>query len=160
MTLDADQRTPGSEPINVLNPHNCFGCGALNAHGLKLTFFIDPEGNGVWTPFTPEPRFEGYAGVVHGGIISAVLDEVMAWSLYRHEYWAVTAELSVRFRQSVVVGDATRAVGRLVADRGRVLDLTADLRRDRDGRLLATATATFMRVPEAQAAAWRERYQS
>ena len=158
MTLDEDQRTPPPEPLNVLNPHNCFGCGALNGHGLKLTFFIDPEGNGVWTPFTPEARFEGYAGVVHGGIISAVLDEVMAWSLYRHEYWAVTAELTVRFRQPVVVGDATRAVGRIVADRGRVLDLAAELRRDRDDRPLATATATFVRVPEAQATAWRERY--
>ncbi len=158
MTVEMGESEDRPERLMIGAEHNCFGCGALNTAGLGLQFFADLGGNGVWTPFTPAPRFEGYTGVVHGGIVSAVLDEVMAWSLYRHEIWAVTADLVVRFRHPVVVGEATRAVGRTIADRGRVLDLAADLRRDGDGLLLASATASFVRVPDEQADAWRDRY--
>ena len=71
------------EPINLLQEHNCFGCESLNLHGLQLQLHHDAKSNGVWTLFTPDIRFEGYGGMVHGGIIATVLDEVMAWSLYR-----------------------------------------------------------------------------
>jgi acyl-coenzyme A thioesterase PaaI-like protein len=145
------------ERINVDLDHNCFGCGRLNEHGLQLDFHADERG-GVWADFVPAERFEGYTGMVHGGVISAVLDEVMAWSLYRQETWAVTAEMSVRYRAPVQVGELTRATGWQNAARGRRIEMAGELRRQRDGVVLATATALFIRVPEAQAAAWRERY--
>lgn len=144
--------------INTRDDHNCFGCGALNPYGLQLRFF--PTAQGVCAPFTPEAVHEGYVGLVHGGIITTVLDEVMAWSLYRLEIWAVTAKLDVVFRRPVEVGVETRATGYLVTDRRRLLDVAAELRRASDDLLLATATATFARVPEHQAAAWRTRYVS
>lgn len=146
-----------SEPIRALNDHNCFGCGSLNAGGLHLHFYAQPDG-GVWAPVTPSQSFEGYGGMVHGGIISTMLDEIMAWSLYRHQIWAVTATMSTRFRKPVEVGVPVRLVGTLLEDRGRVLQVRGEVRRERDDVLLAEATATFMRVPDAQAAAWNERY--
>ncbi len=155
---DGAEAARRTEALNVRNPHNCFGCGALNANGLRLTFFPDPDGNGVWTSVTPDARFEGYTGIVHGGIISAVLDEVMAWSLYREETWAVTGQLSTRFRMPVRVGEPVRAIGRIVRDRGRVIETRGEIRREADDALLAEATATFFRVPESQVAAWNERY--
>ena len=145
------------ERINVDLDHNCFGCGRLNEYGIQLTFHADTRG-GVWADFVPAERFEGYTGMVHGGVISAVLDEVMAWSLYRQETWAVTGEMTVRFRAPVQVGEPTRATGWQVAARGRRIEMASEIRRQRDGAVLATATALFIRVPEAQAAAWRERY--
>lgn len=145
------------ERINVDLDHNCFGCGRLNAYGLRLEFHADARG-GVRTAWVPAERFEGYSGMVHGGVISAVLDEVMAWSLYRHHIWAVTGEMTVRFRAPIAVGEPTRATGWEVASRGRRIEMAGEIRRERDGALLATATALFIRVPEAQAAAWRERY--
>jgi acyl-coenzyme A thioesterase PaaI-like protein len=144
--------------LNVGDDHYCFGCGRLNPHGLRLAFFRLDGGDGVWAPFTPERHHEGYAGLVHGGIVSTLLDEVMAWSLYAREVWAVTARMSVTFRRPLQVGVAVRLTGRLVADRGRLLEVTGDVRRAVDGVLLAEATATFARVPETQAAAWRTRY--
>lgn len=108
--------------------------------------------------FTPEQRHEGYTGVVHGGIVTTILDEVMAWALYAEGIWAVTGELWVRFRRPLVVGQATEAFGRLERDRGRVLNVAGDVRRVGDGVVLASATATFVRVPGDQADAWRERY--
>ncbi|MGH2531215.1 MAG: PaaI family thioesterase [Thermomicrobiales bacterium] len=143
-------------PIVGRDDHHCFGCGRLNPHGLRLQFFRDERG--VWAPFTPDQRHEGYTGIVHGGIISTVLDEVMAWALYAEAIWAVTARISVAFRKPVEVGVPTRAVGWIEADRGRGLDVVSELRRDADGLVLATATASFIRVPREQAAAWQGRY--
>lgn len=157
MSTETQVRPPvQTEPINTRDDHNCFGCGRLNLHGLQLKFYL--TGNGVYAPFTPGPAQEGYVGLIHGGIITTVLDEVMAWSLYRLEIWAVTAKIEVVFRQPVEVGVAIRATGRLVKDRRRLLDVAAEMRRTSDDLLLATAIATFARVPAGQAGAWQERY--
>jgi acyl-coenzyme A thioesterase PaaI-like protein len=147
-----------SERLNVRDDHGCFGCGHLNPHGLRLDFYRTADGEGLWTPFTPAPEHEGFAGVVHGGIVTAVLDEVMGWAVFVRDIWAVTGRIEVQFRRPVEIGMRTRASGRVVADRGRLLDIAAELRRDGDDVLLADATATFVRVPEEQARAWRERY--
>lgn len=148
----------GAEPINWINDHNCFGCGRLNEHGLQLAFYPNEDGSGVWAPFTPTEAFEGYGGMIHGGIVCTILDEVMAWSLYQMETWAVTGSMATRFRTPMRVGEPVRAIGRLVKDRGRVLEMQAEIRREADGALVAEGTATFFRVPESQAAAWNERY--
>ena len=147
---------PGLEAID----HNCFGCGRLNAHGLQLNLTTDPDGNGVRTAFVPASRTEGYTGVVHGGIITTVLDEVMAWSLYRHGIWAVTGQLTTRYRKPIALGEATTAIGCIVRDRGRVVEMRGEIRRDMDGVLLADATATFFRVPPSQVENWQVRYGS
>jgi acyl-coenzyme A thioesterase PaaI-like protein len=147
-----------SRPGLEASDHNCFGCGRLNEHGLQLNLTSDPDGNGVRTAFVPASRTEGYTGVVHGGIISTVLDEVMAWSLYRHGIWAVTGQLTTRYRKPIELGESTTAIGSIVRDRGRVLEMRGEIRRDADGVLLADATATFFRVPPSQAENWQERY--
>jgi acyl-coenzyme A thioesterase PaaI-like protein len=148
---------PGQAAVPA-NAHNCFGCGERNEHGLHLRFTPDPHGNGVSARFCPAPRVEGYSGIVHGGIITTVLDEVMAWSLYRHDIWAVTGALTTRYRRPIRIGEETRATGYLVRDRHRALEMRGEIRRVEDGTLLADATATFIRVPEEQARAWQERY--
>lgn len=145
--------------VNVGNDHNCFGCGRLNAHGLQLEFRMNPAGDGVWSRFLPASRFEGYEGVIHGGIIATLLDEVMAWSLYRDDIWAVTGQMSVRFRKPMMVGEAILAIGHIGARRGRVIEMSGELRREADDQLLAEATASFVKVPEAQAVIWREQYE-
>jgi acyl-coenzyme A thioesterase PaaI-like protein len=145
-------------PVRALNDHNCFGCGALNPVGLRLQFYALPDGEGVWAPFLPTEVFEGYGGMIHGGIISTMLDEIMAWSLYDRQIWAVTATMSTRFRKPVEIGVPVRLLGRVVRDRGRILEVAGEVRREADDVLLAEASATFMRVPESQAAEWNERY--
>ncbi len=145
-------------PINSADDHYCFGCGRLNPYGLHLHFYPLDDETGIWAPFTPQREHEGYMGMVHGGIISTILDEVMAWSLYRRNAWAVTGRLSISFKRPVEIGVPARAIGRLVADRGRLLDVTGTLVREADGVVLAESQAVFARVPERQASAWRERY--
>lgn len=146
------------EPLRLANDHGCFGCGRLNDFGLQMVFRENPEGDGVWARVIPATRFEGYMGVIHGGVITAMLDEVMAWSLYRDETWGMTAQISVRFRKPVTVGEPVLAIGHIVSQRGRLFETRGELRRESDNVLLADATATFMRVRQEQADAWNERY--
>ncbi|MDQ3613018.1 MAG: PaaI family thioesterase [Chloroflexota bacterium] len=150
-------RTDPDGQINIDTDHNCFGCGRLNQHGLRLSF-VPHERGGVRTEFTPAARFEGYDGMVHGGVISTVLDEVMAWSLYRQETWAVTGELTVRYRSPIRVGEATCAIGWMTGRRGRRIEMAGEIVRASDAVVLARATAVFVAVPESQAEAWRQRY--
>ncbi len=142
----------------VRDDHGCFGCGRLNPHGLRLRFAPTDDGAGVWAPFIPRAVDEGYGGVVHGGIVTTLLDEAMAWACYAREVWVMTAKIEVRFRRSVAVGVPLRVIGRVAADRGRLIETVGELRGEADGALLAEATATFARVPESQARTWWDRY--
>lgn len=148
------------DPRSEMTDHHCFGCGQLNEHGLRLEFSQDPEGYGVFASFVPPSRTEGYTGMVHGGIITTVLDEVMAWSLARHGIWAVTGQLTTRYRKPVMLGEATTATGYLLRDRGRAIEMRGEIRHDADGALLAEATAMFIRVPASKASEWQSRYGS
>lgn len=159
MSEHPEQEPLREEPLRLGNDHGCFGCGKLNDFGLQMEFRANPEGDGVWARVVPARRFEGYMGVLHGGVITAMLDEVMAWSLYRDSAWGMTAQMQVRFRKPVVVDEPVIAIGHVVSQRGRLFETRGELRREADDVLLAEATATFIRVSKDQADAWNERYQ-
>lgn len=145
-------------PVCALNDHNCFGCGAQNPIGLHLSFYRLPNDEGAWASWLPTRNFEGYNGMIHGGIICTLLDEIMAWSLYARETWAVTAKMETAFRKPVVVGEPVRLIGEVTRDRGRILQIHGEIRRELDDVVLAEGEATFMRVPESQAHEWNQRY--
>lgn len=145
-------------PVTSLNDHNCFGCGVLNPAGLHLQFYRLADESGIWAPFTPTRAYEGYGGIIHGGIVCTLLDEIMAWSLYARSAWAVTARMQTSFRKPVQVGEDVILTGRIVRDRGRLFEVRGEVLRASDHVLLAQAEGTFMRVPESQAAEWNERY--
>lgn len=143
--------------LNTRNDHHCFGCGALNPHGLRLAFFAAADGAEVWTDFTPDRRHEGYHGLVHGGVIAALLDETLGWSFFARGVWAVTTRLNLTYRLPVPVGEPLRVTARLVRDRGRALEAAGWIA-DAAGRRLVEAEGAFMRVPEARRRAWEAQY--
>ena len=143
-------------PLQVRVDHGCFGCGAANPHGLHLIF--TPEADGVRAAFTPLPVHQGYEHVVHGGIISTLLDEAMAWAVAAAGIWAVTGEMQVRFRRPLHVGEAVALHGAVTDIRTRAISAAGQVVREADGQVIATATAIFVRVPAATEAAWKERY--
>lgn len=96
--------------------------------------------------------------MIHGGIICTLLDEIMAWSLYARDTWAVTAKLQTSFRKPVHVGEPVRLVGTVVRDRGRILEIHGEIRLVADNSLLAEGESIFVRVPENQAQQWSDRY--
>jgi acyl-coenzyme A thioesterase PaaI-like protein len=146
---------PGVTPFEVL-PHNCFACGSLNATGLRLLIHVEP--GRAWTEATMDARFEGWAGITHGGILATVLDEVMAWSLVAEDNWGLTARLAVDFKQPVKVGQLIRAEGRITASRRRVVRTAARVVDARNGALLATAEGTYVAAAPARKQELRDRY--
>lgn len=143
--------------IAVRDDHNCFGCGADNPWGLHLIFFAEPSG-AVFSNWTPARNHQGYDGMVHGGIISTVFDEVMAWAVTNAGIWAVTGRLSSTYRKPVEIGVPTIARAEVGTVTSRTAEVTADIRRKSDGIVLAEAAGLFIRVSKAQADAWQEKY--
>jgi uncharacterized protein (TIGR00369 family) len=146
---------PGVAPFDLV-PHNCFACGTLNRHGLGLLLHVEPRRS--WTELVVDERFEGWAGIAHGGIIATILDEVMAWALVGENNWGVTARLSIDFKRPVTVGSRIRADGEIERSRRRVVETTAKLVQVADGAVLATARGTYLAADPARRRELREQY--
>lgn len=82
------------------NYDKCFVCGAANPIGLQLSFSYDEAGH-AHSEVVLNPHFEGYPELIHGGIVSTLLDEVMAKAVIHSGKNAVTAKLQINFRRAV-----------------------------------------------------------
>jgi len=145
---------PGSE--FEFRPHNCFACGSLNAHGLQLVLHV--EHARAWTELTLDRRFEGWEGIVHGGILCTILDEVMAWSLVATDNWGLTARMTVSFVKPVLVGRPVRAEGTILRVRRRLHETTSRIVDLETGATLATGEGTYVAADEARKRELQERY--
>ena len=148
--------TEPSDSLILRRDHTCFGCGDRNPIGLHLRFEVMADG--VAAPFIPRPEHQGFENVVHGGIISTILDEAMAWATAHAGLWAVTGEMRVRFRLPLRVGESTMVTAQVSGCRGRIITTAADLTRVEDLARIATASATFVKVSPEVEATWRARY--
>ena len=92
---------------------NCFVCGENNPSGLRLRFEIDKERQTLKTMFSASPTFQGWDGLVHGGIISTLLDEVMAKLVYELGYPAVTASLEIKFKKPAPILEPLHVYGEI-----------------------------------------------
>jgi len=122
--------------------HNCFACGTLNAGGLGLELHVEPGRS--WVELALDRRFEGWEGVIHGGILCTILDEVMAWALVGEDNWGVTARMAVDFRRPVEVGKPIRAEGWITRSRRRIVDTAGHIVDSATGAELATATGVYV----------------
>ncbi len=130
------------------NSQMCFACGLENPIGLKMAFYQDDEG-GVVAKFTPGDEHQGYPGVVHGGIVTALLDEVLGRVAIAAGRWMVTGRLNIRFRRPISVGETLTIVGEAVSWKKRVLEARGEIRLA-GGQVGAEATGTFLEIPAEQ----------
>lgn len=121
----------------------CFGCGEANAIGLHLHFEKRPEG-GVTARFSPRIEHQGWDGMMHGGLVTVLLDEAMAWAAAGKTTKYYTGRLSVRYRKPVPTAEALQVQGWIARDRGRALETEAQVLSD-SGEVLAEASAVFIR---------------
>ena len=150
----ADVRIAGSRI--VLEPHNCFACGTLNVHGLGLELHASDDR--CWTELILPERFQGWEGIAHGGIVSTILDEVMAWALVDHDMWGVTARMTVEFKRPVPIGRLIRGEGRVARVRRRLVDAEGVILDPADGTILARSEATFVGASEEKKQELKARY--
>jgi acyl-coenzyme A thioesterase PaaI-like protein len=139
-----------------VRPHHCFACGELNEIGLHLELRLSP--GHCRTELILPRQFEGWEGIVHGGILCTILDEVMAWSLVERDNWGVTARMSIQFKKPALVGHLFRAEGWMVEDRRRIHRTEGRIVDAETGDEVATAEGTYVAATGAKKRALKERY--
>ena len=123
---------------------NCFVCGKNNPGGLQLSFEIDKERQTLKTTFVASPTFQGWDGIVHGGIISTLLDEAMAKLIYELGYQAVTASLEIKFKKPAPILEPLRVYGEITEVSKRLIRAKAHVAKE-DGTILAEGKSTFIK---------------
>lgn len=127
----AEQQDPNDVPM-------CFACGRDNDVGLKLKFHRD--GESVKAEFTPGERYQGWPGVVHGGIICTMLDEALGYAAGFQGLYAVTASMDVQYKKPAMVGKRLLINARVKSVSGRDVKSEGQIREE-DGTLVAEAQA-------------------
>ena len=129
------------------NSRHCFVCGLLNPLGLHVVFENNAPGE-VTAEYTVPEMYQGYPGVVHGGIVAAMLDELAGRAFMSGDppRFMYTARLQVRYRQNVPVEQPLRLVGRAEDSRGRTAKATSAIYGP-DGSLLAEGEALLVDAP-------------
>ncbi len=123
----------------------CFVCGQRNAFGLHLVFRL--EGDSVVADFQPHEEHQGFPGVIHGGIVAALLDEALGRTslLGNNQEWTMTGRLEVRYRHYVPYGPLLRVRARLGIERRRMMQASGVLTlADNENAVLAEAQGTFL----------------
>ncbi len=135
----------------------CPVCGDpdVNPAALAVRWSWDADAGEVVGSFTPSADHAGYAGRTHGGLLSALLDECLAWAaaVSRRSY-CMTGELSLRFKRPARTGDPIAIRGRVTEARGPYVRTEGEILSAR-GDVLATATATFAALPRSESEAMR-----
>ncbi len=121
----------------------CFACGQKNPIGLKLAFRF--EGDDYVTDFEVKPEYQGWAGIVHGGLLATALDETMARLLWEKDVNAITGRLTVRYHNPLPVGGKVRIRARITKQRSPIIETKAEAV-TADGTLAAEAAAVSMEV--------------
>ena len=104
----------------------CFGCGPVHPHGLRLRF--DRDGDEVVTRYMPHEGQQGAPGIMHGGLVTTLADEVAAWAVIATlGKFGFTATMTAKFRRPVRVGLELEARARIVKARPRVIDVTVKI---------------------------------
>jgi uncharacterized protein (TIGR00369 family) len=136
------QKLPGSR--------NCFVCGRENPKSLRLEFYFDEEAGIVQAEVNLDESHEGFPGVMHGGVIAAILDEAAgrAWG-EEPDRFMVTSELKIRYRKPTPVGEALQVKAWPVRRRGRVSMSHSEVQ-NCAGEILAEAEAVFVDIPSEQ----------
>jgi uncharacterized protein (TIGR00369 family) len=130
--------------VQVLDDNRCFICGKDNPIGFKAEFTIDPDHRRAETRVRINEIFQGWQGITHGGIISALLDEICALACMGSGIMVVTCEIKLRFRAPVPTGSIVTVIGEVVGERRRLVDVKAWL--ELDGKVMAEAEVTMFRT--------------
>lgn len=127
-------------PVN--EDHTCFACGPANPHGLHMTFQSD--GEVVVSRLSVPAHLRGWNDMVHGGVISTILDEVMSWAaIYLIKSVIVTRSMSVDFFKPVRIGQQLTAEARVTEIRSSTEALLQGDLYNHERLLCASAKGSF-----------------
>lgn len=130
--------------MKVLDDGKCIICGKDNPIGFKARFTIDRVRRSATTTVRIPESCQGWKGITHGGIISALLDETCAHACMGAGIQIVTSEIRVRYRAPVPTGAVVTVYGEIAGERRRLLDVKGRL--ELDGQIMAEADVVMYRT--------------
>jgi acyl-coenzyme A thioesterase PaaI-like protein len=137
--------------IKQPNSRHCFVCGVENPIGLRLSFYEVDDGV-VETEFIAGEQFQGYPGVLHGGITASVLDEVTSRAYIgadaHHPRFVFTGKLEVKYRKNVPIGKLLKFVGKVTKNKSRVIEAWGGVYDGETNELLAEGTGLHIEIPK------------
>lgn len=130
--------------LELIDDKMCFVCGKENPISLRLEYAHPADGR-----LTSKIRFarehQGYKDIVHGGLLTTVLDEMMVSLAWYEKKPCVTAEITVRLKKAVRVGEEVFLEGRLDKEEAKLIFTSAEAK-NAAGEVLASATAKCLRI--------------
>lgn len=123
----------------------CFACGQRNPYGIHMVF--RREDNTIVSDFSPREEYQGFPGMLHGGIVAVVLDEALNRTslLAEQPAWTMTGRLDIRYRRYVPYGPLLRVRATLGLQRGRMIQASGKLTLAEDEKVIfAEAQGSFM----------------
>jgi uncharacterized protein (TIGR00369 family) len=131
----------GQKGQGGVNLHrNCFACSSNNGTGLGLKFYKQEDGSVVGS-FFANPKFEGYSGIIHGGITATLLDSAMTHCLLMKDIPALTGRLSIKYSTPIRTGTVVKLEAGVVGQRHEtfILEVKASV----DGKKVASAEGKY-----------------
>ncbi len=123
--------------------NNCFACHPKNDMGLKLRFYADDETGEVFTTVSPRRYFNGFPGILHGGIQCAILDELAFWTMFdKVGKLGVTTRIDLRYLSPVGFDAPVEARAKVLEEEGRTVRVSAAIK-NRNGKNSAKAVVTY-----------------
>jgi uncharacterized protein (TIGR00369 family) len=122
---------------------DCFGCGSENESGLHMVF--ETNGEQIRTQLTVPSQFRGWSKLVHGGVISTILDETMSWAaIILTKRFILTKKMTIEFLRPVYVGSSLCGIGSIKGRAGERKAIVRGELFDDQGRLCATSEGEFV----------------
>jgi acyl-coenzyme A thioesterase PaaI-like protein len=145
MGFPTEPEPDAAQALHAVPHSHCVVCGRDNAHGLQIQYGSDAAGATV-ADWTPTAAWQGFRGIIHGGIVATVLDEAMSKTVAAAQCEALTGELRVRYRHYVATGETLHVRGWIVKLAKRLITTEATLTAT-DGSERAHAWASFLTLP-------------
>ncbi|PIQ94542.1 MAG: PaaI family thioesterase [Nitrospirae bacterium CG_4_10_14_0_8_um_filter_41_23] len=120
----------------------CFVCGEKNPRGLHLKFSIH-EGKAS-AEFIPQKIHQGYKDIIHGGLISTLLDEAMVKAALLQGIPAITAEITVRFKNPLMAGEKAIVEATIIRMNKKIIETSAIVKKS-DNTIVAEGHAKLLR---------------
>ena len=133
---------------NQPNSRMCFICGLENPVGLQLKIYEVEQGT-IETNYTAPEHYQSYPGILHGGIVATILDEISGRAHMgdpSQPRFMYTAKLEVKYRKNVPIGKPLRILGKAGKSKGRMAESWAGIY-DEAGSLLAECNSLLIDIP-------------
>ncbi len=131
-------KLPSVSVSTDLSQSLCFGCGQNNPMGLKLNFEWD--GKTARAKFKASKHHQGWPGIIHGGILTCLLDEAIVYAAHFKGLDCLTAKMQVRFKRPVMVDELLVITSTIIKKARKLIEAKASISLP-DGTLVAECTA-------------------